>query len=76
MHALAAHFGRLYRRVRGMLTISEMARACGVCIKRYRPGATCAGFCAHIINDRAQFLFEHPGQNPAKKHSDGHRKAA
>jgi hypothetical protein len=23
---------------------------------------------AHAINDRAQFLFEDPGQNPPKKH--------
>jgi hypothetical protein len=50
-----------------MLTISEIARACGVSVKtisdRWQKGL----IRAHAINDRTQFLFEDLGPNPPKK---------
>ena len=55
-------------RARGMLTMTEMARACGVCIKTVSDWRLKGVIRAHAINDRAQFLFEHPGPNPPKKH--------
>jgi DNA invertase Pin-like site-specific DNA recombinase len=74
-YGLKSRFERL--RARGMLTITEMARACGVCIKTISDWRQKGLFRAHAINDRAQFLFEHPGPNPPKKHiRTAHRKAA
>jgi hypothetical protein len=65
-YGLKSRFARL--RERGLLTISEMAKACGVSmntIGHWRKGI----IRAHTINNRMQFLFEHPGPNPPKKHS-------
>jgi hypothetical protein len=54
-------------RERGMLTISEMARACGVSINTAGHWRKKGLIRAHPINDRTQFLFEDPGPNPPKK---------
>jgi hypothetical protein len=56
-------------RERGMLTISEMARACGVSIYTIGHWRQEGLSCAHAINDRTQFLLEDPGPNPPKKHA-------
>jgi hypothetical protein len=66
-YGLKSRFDRL--RERGMLTISEMARACGVSIKTIGHWRQKDLIGAHAINDRTQFLFEVPGQNPPKKHA-------
>jgi hypothetical protein len=52
-----------------MLTITEMAHACGVSIKTISDWRQKRLIRAHAINDRTQFLFEDPGPNPPKKHS-------
>jgi hypothetical protein len=66
-YGLKSRFDRL--RERGMLTISEMARACGVSIKTVSDWRQKGLIRAYAINDRTQFLFEDPGPNPHKKHS-------
>jgi hypothetical protein len=64
-YGLKSRFDRL--RERGMLTISEMARACGVSINTVGHWRKKGLIRAHPINDRTQFLFEDPGPNPPKK---------
>ena len=66
-YGLKSRFDRL--RERGMLTISEMARACGVSINTIGHWRQKGLIGAHAINDRTQFLFEAPGQNPPKNHA-------
>lgn len=64
---LKNRFDRL--RERGMLTMSEMARVCGVSINTIGHWRRKGVVRAHAVNDRTQFLFEHPGPNLPKKHS-------
>jgi hypothetical protein len=64
-YGLKSRFDRL--RERGMLTISEMARACGVSINTVGHWRKKGLIKAHPINDRTQFLFEDPGPSPPKK---------
>jgi len=59
---LKNRFGRL--RERGMLTISEMAKACGVSTNTIGHWRQKGLIRARAINDRTQFLFEYPGPNP------------
>jgi DNA invertase Pin-like site-specific DNA recombinase len=66
-YGLKSRFDRL--RERGMLTISEMARACGLSINTIGHWRQKGWIGAHSINDRTQFLFEDPGQNPPKKYA-------
>jgi hypothetical protein len=66
-YGLKSRFDRL--RERGMLTITEMAQACGVSIKTISDWRQKGLIRAHAINDRTQFLFEDPGPNPPTKHS-------
>jgi DNA invertase Pin-like site-specific DNA recombinase len=66
-YGLKSRFDRL--RERGMLTISEMARACGVSINTIGHWRQKGWIGAHSINDRNQFLFEDPGQNPPTKYA-------
>ena len=65
-YGLKSRFDRL--RERGMLTISEMAKACGVSINTIGHWRQKGVIPAHAVNDRTQFLFEDPGPNPPKKH--------
>ena len=64
-YGLKSRFDRL--RERGMLTLSEMARVCGVSINTIGHWRRKGLVRAHAVNDRAQFLFEQPGANPPKK---------
>ena len=66
-YGLKNRFDRL--RERGMLTMSEMARVCGVSINTIGHWRRKGVVRAHAVNDRTQFLFEHPGPNLPKKHS-------
>jgi hypothetical protein len=66
-YGLKSRFDRL--RERGLLTIAEMAKACDVSINTLGHWRQKGVIRAHAINDRAQFLFEHPGPTPPKKHS-------
>jgi MerR HTH family regulatory protein len=66
VYGLKSRFDRL--RERGMRTISEMAKACGVSINTIGHWRQKGLIRAHAINDRSQFLFEDPGRNPPKKH--------
>jgi hypothetical protein len=66
-YGLKSRFDRLHER--GMLTISEMARVCGVSINTISQWRQKGLVRAHAVNDRTQFLFEDPGQSPPKKHS-------
>lgn len=66
-YGLKSRFDRL--RERGMLTISEIARVCGVSIKTISDWRQRGLIRAHAINDRTQFLFEDPRPNPPKKHN-------
>jgi hypothetical protein len=65
-YELKSRFDRL--RERGLLTISEMAQACGVSTKTISEWQHKGLIRAHAINDRNQFLFENPGPNPPQKH--------
>ena len=66
VYGLKSRFDRL--RERGMLTVSEMAKACGLSINAIGHWRQKGLIRAHAINDRSQFLFEDPGRNPPKKH--------
>jgi len=66
-YGLKSRFDRL--RERGLLTITEMAKVCGVSINTIGHWRKKGLIGAHPINDRAQFLFEGPERNPPKKHS-------
>ena len=66
-YGLKSRFDRL--RKHGLLTISEMAKACGVSINTIGHWRRRGIIRAHTINNRMQFLFEHPGPNPPKKHT-------
>ena len=65
-YGLKSRFDRL--RERGLLTISEMAKACGVSINTIGHWRRKGIIRAHPIINRMQFLFEPPGPNPPKKH--------
>jgi hypothetical protein len=66
-HGLKSRFDRL--RERGMLTVSEIARRCGVSTKTISEWRQRGRICACAINDRNHFLFEDPGPNPPRKHA-------
>lgn len=65
-YGLKSRFDRL--RERGMLTITETARVCGVSGKTISDWRQKGLIRAHAINDRGQFLFEDPRPNLPKKH--------
>ena len=65
-YGLKSRFDRL--REHGLLTIAEMAKACGVSINTIGHWRRKGLIRAHTVNNRMQFLFEHPGTNPPKKH--------
>lgn len=65
-YGLKSRFDRL--RERGLLTIHEVAQACGVSTKTISEWLHKGLLRAHPINDRNQFLFENPGLNPPKKY--------
>jgi hypothetical protein len=58
-YGLKSRFDRL--RERGMLTMPEIARRCGVSTKTISDWRRKNRIRAHAINDRNQFLFEDPG---------------
>jgi DNA invertase Pin-like site-specific DNA recombinase len=64
-YRLKSRFDRL--RERGMLTLFEIARRCGVSTNTIPEWRRKGRIRAHAINDRNQFLFEDPGPNPPKK---------
>ena len=66
-YELKSRFDRL--RKRGMLTMFEMARRCGVSTKTISDWRQKGRIRARAVNDRNQFLFENPGPNPPKKHA-------
>ena len=66
-YGLKSRFDRL--RERGMLTMFEIARRCGVSTNTISDWRRKNRIRAHAINDRNQFLFEDPGPNPPKKHA-------
>jgi hypothetical protein len=66
-YKLKSRFDRL--RERGMLTLFEMARWCGVSTNTIGHWRQKGVIRAHAINDRNQFLFEDPGPNPPRKHA-------
>jgi hypothetical protein len=66
-YGLKKRFERL--RERGMLTMSEIARRCGVSPKTISDWRRKNRIRAHAINDRNQFLFEDPGSNLPSKHA-------
>jgi hypothetical protein len=65
-YGLKSRFDRL--RARGMLTMFEMARRCGVSTNTIGHWRQKGVIRAHAINDRNHFLFEDPGANPPRKH--------
>src|SRR5205823_14833024 len=66
-YRLESGFDRL--RKRGMLTIFEIARRCGVSTNTISDWGRKSRIRSHAINDRNQFLFEDPGPNPPRKHA-------
>ena len=65
-YGLKSRFDRL--RARGMLTMVEIAKRCGVSTNTISDWRRKVRIRAHAINDRNQFLFEDPGPNPPRKH--------
>jgi hypothetical protein len=65
-YGLKSRFDRL--RARGMLTMVEIAKKCGVSTNTISDWRQKVRIRAHAINDRNQFLFEDPGPNPPRKH--------
>lgn len=70
-YSLKTRFERL--RERGLLTLSEMARACGVTTNTIGHWRQKGLVRAHAVNGGKQFLFENPGLNPPKKCGRRHR---
>ena len=66
-YGLKSRFDRL--REHGLLTISEMAQACGVSTKTISEWRQKGLLRCHSVNDRSQFLFEYPGPDLPKKHA-------
>ena len=66
-YGLRSRFDRL--RARGMLTMDEIAKRCGVSTDTVSDWRRKDRIRAHAINDRNQFLFEDPGPNPPRKHA-------
>jgi hypothetical protein len=66
-YGLKSRFDRL--RERGMLTMFEIARRCGVSTNTISDWRRKGRIRAHAINDRNQFLFEDPGPNPPRRHA-------
>ena len=66
-YGLKSRFDRL--RGRGLLTISEMAKASGVSIKTIGQWRQKGLIRAYATNDRTQFLFEDSGAAVPKKHA-------
>jgi hypothetical protein len=64
-YRLKSRFDRL--RERGMFTLSEIARRCGVSTNTISVWRRMGRIRAHAINDRNQFLFEDPGTSRPKK---------
>jgi len=64
-YGLKSRFDRL--RERGMLTMLEVARRCGVSTKTISDWRRKSRIRAHAVNDRNQFLFDDPGPNPLSK---------
>ena len=65
-YGLKSRFDRL--RERGLLTICEVAQACGVSTKTISKWLQKGLLHGHPFNDRNQFLFENPGPNPPQKY--------
>jgi len=66
-YGLKSRFDRLHER--GMLTVIEIARRCGVSTNTISDWRRKSRIRAQAINDRNQFLFEDPGPNRPKKHA-------
>ena len=66
-YGLKSRFDRL--RERGMLTMCEIAKRCGVSTNTISDWRRKGRICALAINDRNQFLFEDRGPNPPRKHA-------
>ena len=66
-YGLRSRFDRL--RARGMLTMLEIAKRCGVSRNTISDWRRKGRIRAYAINDRNQFLFEDPGPNPPRKHA-------
>jgi transposase-like protein len=66
-YGIKSRFDRL--RERGMLTMFEIARRCGVSTNTISDWRRKGRIRAHAINDRNQFLYEEPGPNPPRKHA-------
>jgi len=64
-YGLKSRFDRL--RERGMLTILEIAKVCGVSTNTIGHWRQKGLIRSHAINDRNQFLFEDPGPDRPKK---------
>jgi hypothetical protein len=56
-------------RERGMLTMPETARRCGVSTKTISEWRQRGRICARAINDRNHFLFEDPRPKLPRKHA-------
>jgi hypothetical protein len=65
-YGLKSRFDRL--RERGMLTMFEIAKTCGVSTNTISEWRRKGRIHAHAVNDRNQFLFEDPGPNLPRKH--------
>jgi len=72
-YGLKSRFDRL--RERGMLTTSEIAKACGVSTNTIGHWRQKGLIRSHAINARNQFLFEDPGPKPPRKHARKSRAA-
>jgi len=64
-YGLKSRFDRL--RERGMLTMLEVARRCGVSTKTISDWRRKSRIRAHAVNDRNQFLFEDPRAESTKQ---------
>jgi hypothetical protein len=66
-YGLKSRFERL--RAKGMLTLEEMARRLGICTDRVKAWRAAGLLCAHLCNDKNEYLYEAPGANPPRKAS-------
>jgi hypothetical protein len=64
-YGLKSRYDRL--REAGLLTVEEMARRLGLSTARVNIWRRHGLLRAHAYNDKSDYLYEHPGDNPPRK---------
>jgi hypothetical protein len=66
-YGLTPRFQRL--RARGLLTLDEVAQRFGICTSTAKEWRWASLLRAHAYNDKPEYLFEHPGDDPPTRYT-------